>query len=135
MTVVVDSSIALAWFLPDENSPLALDVLMQVTESGALVPQHFQVEFGNALVMAVRRKRIDRDYRRRTFERISDLELATDQAGGDRLWIETIELADQHGLTLYDGLYLELALRTGLPLATLDTRLAKAAHDVGRLRT
>ncbi|MDN2580121.1 type II toxin-antitoxin system VapC family toxin [Aquibium sp. ELW1220] len=134
MTIVVDSSIALAWFLPDENSPLALDVLMQVTESGALVPQHFQVEFGNALVMAVRRKRIDRDYRRRTFERISGLELTIDRAGGDRMWTDTVELADEHGLTLYDGLYLELALRTGLPLATLDKRLAKAALDIGRLR-
>lgn len=133
MTIVVDCSIALAWFLPDEKSSLALDVLMQVTESGAVVPQHFSVEFGNALVIAVRRKRIDRDYRRRTFERISDLELATDRAGSDKLWIETIELADEHGLTLYDGIYLELALRTGLPLATLDKRLAKAALDVGRL--
>ncbi|RST86077.1 PIN domain-containing protein [Aquibium carbonis] len=134
MTIVVDSSIALAWFLPDENSPLALDVLMQVTESGALVPQHFQVEFGNALVIAARHKRIDRDYRRRTFERISGLELTTDRAGSDRMWIDTVELADEHGLTLYDGVYLELALRTGLPLATLDKRLAKAALDVGRLR-
>jgi predicted nucleic acid-binding protein len=125
----------LAWFLPDENSPLALDVLMQVTERGAVVPQHFQVEFGNALVMAVRRKRIDRDYRRRTFERISGLELTTDRAGGAALWTDTVELADEHGLTLYDGLYLELSLRTGLPLATLDKRLAKAALDVGRLRT
>ena len=133
MTIVVDCSIALAWFLPDEKSPLALDVLMQVTETGAVVPQHFSIEFGNALVIAVRRKRIDRDYRRRTIERISDLELATDRAGSDKLWIETIELADEHGLTLYDGIYLELALRTGLLLATLDKRLAKAALDVGRL--
>ena len=106
---------------------------MQVTETGAVVPQHFSIEFGNALVIAVRRKRIDRDYRRRTIERISDLELATDRAGSDKLWIETIELADEHGLTLYDGIYLELALRTGLLLATLDKRLAKAALDVGRL--
>lgn len=126
---------ALAWFLPDEMSPRALDVLMQVTESGALVPPHFQVEFGNALVMAVRRRRIDRDYRRRTFERISDLELTTDRAGNDNMWTDAIELAEEHGLSLYDGIYLELALRTGLPLATLDRRLAKAALDVGRLHS
>lgn len=135
MTIVVDSSTALARFLPDENSPLALDVLMQVTESGAVVPQHFRVEFENAPVVAVRRKRINRDDRRRTLERISGLELTTDRAGGAALWTDTVELADEHGLTLYDGLYLELSLRTGLPLATLDKRLAKAALDVGRLRT
>lgn len=135
MTVVVDSSIALVWFLPDESSPLADEVLMQVTESGGMVPQHFPIEFGNAMVIAVRRKRIDRDYRRRAFERISDLDLVTDRDGGDALWTATVELADEHGLTLYDGIYLELALRAGLPLATLDKQLAKAARDMGRLRT
>lgn len=135
MTVVVDSSIALAWFLPDESSALADEVLMQVTESGGMVPQHFTIEFGNAMVIAVRRKRIDRDYRRRAFERISDLDLVTDRDGGDALWTATVELADEHGLTLYDGIYLELALRTGLPLATLDKQLAKAARQMGRLRT
>lgn len=131
MTVVIDSSIALAWFLPNESSVLADEMLMTVMEGGALVPPLFAVEFGNGLVTAVRRKRIDRGYRRRTFERVAELGLVTDRAAADRVWADTVELADLHGLTLYDATYLELALRSGLPLATLDKRLAKAASDVG----
>ena len=49
MTVVIDSSIALAWFLPDEDSILADETLVTVTESGALVPPLFSVEFGNGV--------------------------------------------------------------------------------------
>ena len=133
MTLVIDSSIALAWFLPDEGSPLADTVLVEVSENGAFVPSLFPVEFGNGLVMAVRRKRIDHDYRRRTFERIAELDLAEDREGREQVWTDTVELADMHGLTLYDATYLELALRTGLPLATLDKRLGKAALDIGIL--
>lgn len=133
MTVVVDTSVALAWFLPDESNSMADALLTQVVDNGAVVPALFPVELGNALVMAVRRSRIDRDYRRLTFERLSQLGLKTDQ-GGDA-WVRegAMELADEHGLTLYDGIYLELALRLELPLATLDKRLARAAATVGLL--
>ena len=108
-------------------------VLTQVTEGGAIVPPLFPFEFGNALVMAVRRKRIDHAYRRRTFDRVAELGLTTDREGNDQVWTDAVDLADLHGLTLYDGLYLELSLRTGLPLATLDRRLASAALAAGVL--
>lgn len=83
--------------------------------------------------MAVRRKRIDHAYRSRTFDRIAELDLVIDREGGDQVWTEAIDLADLYGLTLYDGVYLELSLRTGLPLATLDKRLARAAIAAGVL--
>lgn len=132
---MIDSSIALAWFLPDEGNPVADRILIEVTKGGAYVPPLFPVEFGNGLVMAVRRKRIDREYRRQTFERISELGLTTDREGDDRVWMDAVGLADEHGLTLYDSTYLELALRTGLPLATLDKRLARAALETGVLHS
>ena len=132
---MIDSSIALAWSLPDESNPFARQTLTQVIEDGAHVPPLFALEFGNALVMAVRRGRIDHAYRRRTFERVAELNLTTDREGGDQLWTDTIELADLHGLTLYDGVYLELSLRTGLRLATLDKRLANAASARGVLHS
>ena len=40
-------------------------------------------------------------------------------------------MAEQHGLTVYDAAYLELALREGIPLMTLDNDLRKAARDSG----
>ena len=51
-----------------------------------------------------------------------------------RAWSDTINLARQHGLTEYDAAYLELALREGLPVATLDTRLETAATAAGVAR-
>jgi predicted nucleic acid-binding protein len=48
-----------------------------------------------------------------------------------RAWRETIHLARAHTLSVYDASYLELALRRGLPLASLDDALKKAAAAVG----
>ena len=42
-----------------------------------------------------------------------------------------MNLARRYRLSAYDAAYLELALRTGLPLATLDAGLAKAAATAG----
>jgi predicted nucleic acid-binding protein len=135
LTIVVDTSMALAWFMPEEQGPIAVEVLSEVTQRGAVIPSFFRVEFGNALIMAVRRKRIDMDYRRRAFERIAELELAIDHAGANEGLPVAIALADVHLTSLYDSLYLELALRVGLPLATLDKQLAGAALDRGIMRT
>ena len=40
-------------------------------------------------------------------------------------------LADQHGLTVYDAAYLDLAVHEGVPLASLDGQLIRAAQKVG----
>jgi len=40
---------------------------------------------------------------------------------------EIVSLAREHGLTIYDASYLDLAMRLDLPLATQDTSLAKTA--------
>ena len=58
-------------------------------------------------------------------------DITIDQHTDERAWDETLRLADQFRLTLYDAAYLELALRRGLPLATLDGDLRKAARAVG----
>jgi predicted nucleic acid-binding protein len=42
-----------------------------------------------------------------------------------------MSLARRHRVTVYDAAYLELALREGLPLATLDAALADAARAEG----
>jgi predicted nucleic acid-binding protein len=44
---------------------------------------------------------------------------------------ETLHLARLHNLSLYDAAYLELAVRRGLPLATLDDKLKGTAAAVG----
>ena len=131
MSVVLDCSIALNWVMPDESSPLAETVLQRVAVDGGTVPALFRIEVGNALLLAVRRKRITTEFRGRAFERIGALPLKQDADGADSIWTSCVDLADTHGLSLYDATYLELAKRLGLPLATLDARLANAARQAG----
>ncbi|MGA3024296.1 MAG: type II toxin-antitoxin system VapC family toxin [Bryobacteraceae bacterium] len=44
---------------------------------------------------------------------------------------DVLDLAERHSLTVYDAAYLDLALREGLPLASLDNALCKAALNSG----
>ena len=95
------------------------------------MPPLFKIEVGNALLLAVRRKRITAETRRRAFERIGALPLEMDRQGAEKVWTECVDLAETHDLSLYDAIYLELARRIGKPLATLDKRLASAARQAG----
>ena len=57
--------------------------------------------------------------------------IKVDEATGRQAWHATFTLAERHRLTIYDAAYLELAQRTGLPLATLDGELRTAAERSG----
>ena len=119
------------WIMPDESSPFAEEVLERVAVGGGIVPPLFRVEVGNVLLLAVRRKRITPETRRKAFDRIGALPLKQDAQGAEHTWTDCIDLADKHSLSLYDATYLELARRLGKPLATLDGRLAQAAKQAG----
>jgi predicted nucleic acid-binding protein len=127
--MVLDCSIALNWVMPDEISPFADEILDRVAVDGGIVPPLFRIEVGNALLLAVRRKRITVETRRKAFDRIGSLPLEEDGQGSEHTWTDCVDLADKHGLSLYDATYLELAKRLRKPLATLDLRLANAAKQ------
>ncbi len=131
MTVIVDSSITLSWYFEDETNPYGEAVLNAVIENGALAPFHWKAEVANGLLMGIRRKRISADYRDRVLTELEKLAIETDLAGHDHVWSATGTIAAEHGLTVYDAIYLEAALRLRLPLATLDRRLAQAAKAAG----
>ena len=57
---------------------------------------------------------------------IRSLHIEIDPSTAELALTRTLELARQHRLTTYDATYLELAIRTGLPLATLDKDLKRA---------
>jgi len=81
--------------------------------------------------MAVRRRRIDADFRDAALRDLATLPVILDDHTSRRAWHDTLRLADLHGLTVYDAAYLELAQRLGLPLATLDQALRSAARAAG----
>jgi predicted nucleic acid-binding protein len=131
MSFVIDSSIALAWLLPDEQSS-AVDALAdRLTAARPVAPPIWLLEVGNALLTARRRDRLtDRDVDR-LLEIVAALPVELDAEPAGNSLAAVVSLAREHRLTTYDATYVELARRRRLPLATLDTRLAGACRKVG----
>jgi|SRR5271155_3129301 predicted nucleic acid-binding protein len=127
MSLVLDSSLTLAWLYSEELTDAVRLVFERVTASRAWVPSLWRLEVANSLQMAVRRKRIDAVFRDASLADLSLLNIATDPDTDLFAWSDSLQLAERFSLTLYDAAYLELALRLSLPLATLDEELRTAA--------
>ena len=130
MSLVLDASVALAWYFQDEATSATDAVLDRVVEAGAVVPGLWRLEFANALQVAVRRNRISATYRDAALADLMQLQIETDSETDLHAWSATLRLAVRHELTLYDAAYLELAERRRLPLATLDRVLRRAAEEL-----
>jgi predicted nucleic acid-binding protein len=131
VSIALDASVAMAWCFEDERNPESDAVLDRIITKGAFVPSLWKIEVANSLQVAIRRKRIDRQYRDLVLARLQNLPIETDPETSLHVWSEGIRLADRYGLTLYDAVYLELAIRRRLPLATLDGDLAEAGRQAG----
>ena len=127
MSLVLDSSVTLAWIYVEETSAEVDRVLQLVTGDRAWVPSLWRLEVANILEMGVRRKRHDAAFRDATLADLALLPIAVDPETETHAWGATLRLAGRHRLTLYDAAYLELAKRRGLALATLDAELRAAA--------
>lgn len=127
MSLVLDSSVALAWVYGDETTPAIRNVFDQLSQGGAWVPSLWRLEVANILESGVRRGRHDAAFRDSTLVDLALLPIQTDPETDRHAWGATARLAERHRLTLYDAAYLELALRRELPLATLDRDLRAAA--------
>jgi predicted nucleic acid-binding protein len=130
VSLVIDSSLTLAWYFPDEASKETDQLLRRVAVEGAVVPDLWRAEVANGFQSAIRRRRIDANYRDSSLVELAKLPIAVDPDTNAHVWGATVRLADLHRLTIYDAIYLELAQRRRLPLATLDVALATAARGV-----
>ena len=97
----------------------------------AWAPSLWWLEVANALQMGVRRLRYIVAKRSAYLTLLRGLPIFPDRQTRRHAWTESLALSDRHGLTVYDAAYLELALRRGLPLATLDRELRRAAEAEG----
>lgn len=130
-SLVLDASVALTWCYPDEHSAFAYRVLDFLERGRAVVPGLWAVEVANALVTGERRHRLSDSAVAQFLELIGGLEIETDAETGVRALTTTRRLALAYDLSVYDATYLELAMREGLTLATLDAALKKAAKAAG----
>jgi predicted nucleic acid-binding protein len=129
MSFVLDSSVTLAWIYSDETTPAVIRAFDLLSEGGAWVPGLWRLEVGNVLEMGVRRGRHDSDFRDNTLADLALLPIQLDPETDRQAWGATTRLAHRHKLTLYDAAYLELAVRRGLQLASLDRDLRTAASS------
>jgi predicted nucleic acid-binding protein len=125
---VLDASVSACWALDDEEDTIADVALDRSDVEEIVVPSLWWFEIRNILIVAERRKRLTVATTDAFLRSIRRLKLSIDRAPEEK---DVILLARRHGLTVYDSGYLELALREGLALATLDKRLAAAAEAEG----
>jgi len=129
---VLDCSVTLTWFFVHEASPETDKLLGIIGGSGrAVIPQHWRLELGNVLLAAERRKEKTQAESAQFLRLLESLNIATDEETTTQALAGALTLAREHKLTLYDASYLELAMRRGLPLASLDMDLRAAARKVG----
>jgi len=128
---VLDCSIAMAWLFHDEATPKAAALLGRLATETALVPAWWYIEITNVLAMAERKGRITAAQSHAFIADLGKLGIERDDEAPDRAFSHLLALCRTHRLTSYDAIYLDLALRQRLPLATLDDDLRKSAKKLG----
>jgi predicted nucleic acid-binding protein len=128
---VLDGSVTLAWFFEDETDAYAESIEDALARAKAYVPAIWWLEVANAVLVGERRGRTTEAKATAFLSLLQRLPIVADEETIARAWHETLISARAHGLSVYDASYLEVALRRGLPLATLDDKLKTAATAVG----
>jgi predicted nucleic acid-binding protein len=131
LTFVVDASVTLGWCFPDESNPYPQKVLQRLRDNPAIVSSVWPLEIANGLLVAERRGRVTAADLVQAHEILMDLPISADDTSLDAALGPVSTLARRYNLTAYDASYLELAMREGLPLATLDESLRAAAGQAG----
>jgi predicted nucleic acid-binding protein len=131
---VLDNSVAMRWLLASKKSvdqQYVEAVLRSFVEATAVVPSLWHLEASNVLLFAERREEITLAEIERFVSQLEDLPIQVDSRTQSRALSHVLVLAREYKLSSYDAAYLELAVREGLSLATLDKDLIKAAKRAG----
>ncbi len=129
---MADASVGVSWAVSSQSSPAGATLLEEIAAGKPfVVPGLWMFEVANALLVLMRRKKIQAEQCARARGALNRLHPAVDD-DGPRLAMHRIwEFADEFALSIYDAVYLELAHRKGLPLASRDAALRRAAAKCG----
>jgi len=129
----LDASVTLSWILDNPVVPYANRVKQDLLNGArAVVPPLWHAEVANVLAISERRRMLttaDVDAALHSLDQIVQQGIETED--GVTLLRTAFNTARTHGLSAYDGIYLDLAQRLNLPLATLDRALKAAAARAG----
>ncbi len=136
MNFVLDASVTMTWLLADGSSSAvsySRDVLNAVArkDTQPVVPATWALEVSNVIARAESRSLLTEAQSEAFLEMLDELDVDVDSATFNKALSDTLQLARRYHLSTYDASYLEVALREGLPLATLDDDLRKAAKKAG----
>lgn len=127
---VLDNSVAMRWHLESgkaSDQKYSEAVLLSLADADVLVPNLWHLEATNVLVGAEKRGDTTTIEVERFIAQLESLPINIDPSTANHAFSRTLSLARAYKLSSYDAAYLELAIREGLSLATLDKNLLKAA--------
>jgi predicted nucleic acid-binding protein len=130
---VLDNTVTMAWCFTEEATESTEALLRRLSEltDSALVPSLWLYEVLNVTELAARKGRITAEKANAFLESLADLPIEIEHPSLPQMFTSVRTLANQHKLTAYDASYLELAVRHGLPIASSDQELVKAAQAAG----
>jgi predicted nucleic acid-binding protein len=120
----------MTWCFQDEANAYAEAVLDSLVDAVAVVPAIWTLEVVNVLLVAERRQRLREADSTRFITLLKQLPIMVDRSWPERLMKDWLSIGRAHDLSSYDTAYLELAMRQGLPIATLDSRMLDAARRI-----
>ena len=129
---VLDNSVAMRWLLASPkktDQTYAEKVLQSLVETEAVVPHLWHLEAANVLLGAEKRGELETGEVERFLAQLESLPIQVDPLTAHQAFSRTLGLSRAYKLSSYDDAYLELSIREGLPLATLDKDLRKAAKQ------
>ena len=134
MSFVLDNSVTMRWFFGDgkpQQLAYARKALDAMKQDSALVPVTWGLEVANVIAKAEAKALVTEARSGAFLEMLEGVDIEVDAATFVHALSDTLQLARRYKLSAYDASYLELALRLGIPLATLDEDLQKAAKKAG----
>jgi predicted nucleic acid-binding protein len=131
LAFILDCSVTMAWYFKDEANSYAKAVRKSLTRVDAVVPGLWPLEVANILAMGERRQRSTEAEASKWLSYLQMLPIHLDDETAVRAWSDILHIARSYDLSAYDACYLELAIRAGLPLASLDDRLKATAASAG----
>ena len=129
---VADASATLPWCFEDEATAWTESLLDRLRGGDRMVvPAHWPAEVSNSMLTAMRKRRIQQWRSEQFWDDLAGLHVTVEPPLTPDQAKAVVDLCTQYGLTVYDGIYLQLAKRTELALATLDKDLLRAAPLAG----
>lgn len=137
MRFVLDNSVTMRWLFGDGSSSdqtYSRQVLASISNANVIVPEVWSLEVANVIVRAEKKFGLTEARSSAFMHALQQMHIEIDRESSVHAMGDTLQLARRYNLSAYDATYLELALREGLPLATLDEGLIKAIKKAGGKR-